>query len=179
MDCPKGHGDMETVPIDSIHIDRCTSCGGTWYDVGELRLLKDKEAGGDYCWIDFDLWKERHRFRAEKQERYVCPGDGNPMTTVHYGESPVAVDICSKCRGVWLDADEYERIVADLEAMVNSRSAGDYLKDVRDEFLGIFTGPESPVSELKDLGRVLYLLQLRFVVEHPSLRAFLNSLPRF
>jgi len=179
MDCPKGHGALETIPIGSIHVDRCASCGGTWYDVGELRLLKDKEASGDYSWIDFDLWKESDKFRADEQERYVCPGGGHPLTSVQYGQSAVVVDICSECEGVWLDADEYERIVAYLGEMVNAQTSADYLKDVRDEFVEIFRGREGPISELKHLGRVLYLLQLRFVVEHPSLRAFLNSLPRF
>ncbi len=179
MDCPKGHGALKTIPIGSIHIDRCASCGGFWYDVGELRLLKDKEASGDYSWIDFDLWKEGDKFRADKQERYACPRGGHPLTSVQYGQSAVVVDICSECEGVWLDADEYERIVAYLGEMVNAQTSGDYLKDVRDEFVDIFRGPEGPISELKHLGRVLYLLQLRFAVEHPSLRAFLNSLPRF
>ncbi len=100
------------------------------------------------------------------------------MTSVQYGQSAVVVDICSECEGVWLDADEYERIVACLGERVNAQTVGDYLKDVRDEFIEIFTGSEGPISELKDLGRVLHLLQLRFAVEHPSLRAFLNSLPR-
>lgn len=179
MDCPKGHGRLESVSVGSIRIDCCTDCRGSWHDRGELRLLKDKEAHGDYCWIDLDLWKDTDQFRADKQERYVCPRDGHPMTTVRYGESPVLVDICSECQGVWLDRDEYGRIVAYLENMVNTQTTGDYLKDVREEFTEILTGPEGPISEMTDLVRVLYLLQLRFTIEHPRLQAFLNSLPRF
>jgi Zn-finger nucleic acid-binding protein len=179
MDCPKGHGQLESMSLGSIRIDRCTQCGGSWYDRGELRLLKDKEARGDYRWIDSDLWKDQDRFRADKQERYVCPSDGRPMITVRYGDSPVLVDICSQCHGVWLDRDEYDLIVAYLQDIVNTQTAGDYLKDVPEEFIEILTGPEGPVSETKDLARVLHLLQLRFVIEHPTLQAFLNSLPRF
>ena len=179
MDCPKGHGRLESVSLGSIRIDRCTQCAGSWYDRHELRLLKDREAHGDYRWIDFDLWKDTDQFRADKQQRYACPRDGHPMTTVRYGESPVLVDICSECAGVWLDDKEYERIVAYLQEMVDTQSAGDYLKDVRDEFLEIFVGPEGPLSEMDDLGRVLYLLQLRFLIEHPRLATALNSLPRF
>jgi Zn-finger nucleic acid-binding protein len=179
MDCPKGHGPLESVSVGSIRIDRCTDCGGSWYDHHELRLLKDKEARGDYCWIDFDLWKDTNEFRADKQERYVCPSDGHPMTTVHCSESPVLVDICPECEGVWLDRNEYDLIVAYLEETVNTQTTGDYLEDIRDEFIEIFTGPEGPISEMEDLGRVLYLLQLRFVIEHPRLQTFLNTLPRF
>jgi Zn-finger nucleic acid-binding protein len=179
MDCPRSHGRLEAVSVGSIHIDRCTQCAGSWYDRGELRLLKDKEARGDYRWIDFDLWKDTDRFRADKQQRYVCPRDGHPMTTIRYGQSPVLVDICSECHGVWLDRDEYDLIVTYLADTVNTQTAGDYLKDVRDEFIEILTGPEGPISEMNDFARVLYLLQLRLVIERPSLGAFLNSLPRF
>ena len=101
------------------------------------------------------------------------------MTTVHYGESPVLADICSECEGVWLDRDEYDRIVAYLQNVVSTQTASDYLKDVREEFTEILAGPEGPVSEINDFARVLYLLQLRFVIEHPRLQTFLNSLPRF
>jgi hypothetical protein len=80
---------------------------------------------------------------------------------------------------VWLDRDEYDRIVAYLQDIVNTQTAGDYLKDVRDEFAEMLTGPEGPISEMKDFARVLYLLQLRLVIERPRLGAFLNSLPRF
>lgn len=176
MDCPKGHGSLRRVAVGSIRIDRCGECGGSWYDKGELRLLKDREAQGDYCWIDFDLWRDVDKFRAARQQRYQCPKDGRQMTTVHYGEAPITVDICSECRGVWLDRDEYDEITAYLEKMVNTTSVGDYLKDLRDEFLEVFTGPEGPISEMKDLDRVLYLLQLRFVVERPGLTRVLNAL---
>ncbi len=179
MDCPKSHGRLESVNLGSIRIDRCTQCAGSWHDRDELRLLKDKEAHGDYCWIDFDLWKHSDQFRADKQQRYACPRDGHPMTTVRYGESPVLVDICSDCHGVWLDRGEYDLIVAYLENIVNTSTVGDYLKDVREEFTEILTGPEGPITEMNDFARVLYLLQLRLVIERPSLRAFLNSLPRF
>jgi Zn-finger nucleic acid-binding protein len=178
MNCPKGHGGLDRVPVGKIHIDRCPECGGTWYEVGELRLLKDTEAGGDYCWIDFDLWKDIDEFRAARQQRYACPQDTQLLTTVRYGDSPVAVDICERCRGVWLDQDEFAQIVAHLDEMVNTQSVGDYLKDIRDEFLEIFAGPEDPLSEMRDFGRVLYLLQLRFVIEHPRIDATLSSLPR-
>jgi Zn-finger nucleic acid-binding protein len=179
MDCPKGHGQLESVNVGSIRIDRCTECGGSWYDRGGLRLLKDKEARGDYCWIDFDLWKKTDRFRADKQQRYACPSDGHPMTTVRYGESPVLVDICSECEGAWLDRHEYDLILAYLANTVNTQTVGDYLSDVQEEFIEILTGPEGPISEMNDFARVLYLLQLRLVIERPRLAAFLNSLPRF
>ena len=179
MDCPKCHKRLESVALGDVRVERCTRCGGMWSDKDELRVLKDKESRGDYCWIDFDLWKHIDEFRAHRQQRYACPKDGSLMTTVRYGKSSVTVDVCSACKGMWLDESEYKEIVAYLEKMVNTHTVGDYLKDIRDEFLEIFVGPEGPLSEVNDLGKVLYLLQLRFVVEHPTFNTLLNSLPRY
>ena len=173
MDCPRDHGKLTSTEVASLRIDRCAQCGGSWYDLDELRLLKDKESQGDYSWIDIDLWKDRDKFRAARQQRLTCPKAGHPMTTVHYGDSPITVDLCPKCKGVWLDKDEYDEIVSYLEKVVDSSTVGDYIEDLKDEFVEVFKGHESPISELKHLDRVLYLLQLRFKVEHPLLSQYL------
>ena len=68
-------------------------------------------------------------------------------------------------------------IIAYLEKTVLTESVGDYLQDVRDELVELFTGREDPRSEMRGLGKVLYLLQLRFGIEHPALAALLRRLP--
>ncbi|HZP26181.1 MAG TPA: zf-TFIIB domain-containing protein, partial [Dehalococcoidia bacterium] len=73
MDCPKGHGRLKSATVESLRVNRCPACEGTWYDLDELRLLKDKEAHGNYNWIDFDLWKDAEKFRADRQRGYRCP----------------------------------------------------------------------------------------------------------
>jgi Zn-finger nucleic acid-binding protein len=178
VDCPKDHRRLTLVRIGSIRVQRCPECGGTWYPKDQLRLLKDRASRGDYRWIDVDLWKDAARFRAAKQERYACPADGSPMTTVRYGDSEVRIDICSTCAGAWLDRGEYERILAHLERVVLGSSVNDYLDDVREEFVEVFTGPEGPGPELRDLAKIIYLLQLRFTVEHPRIVGALQGLPR-
>jgi Zn-finger nucleic acid-binding protein len=180
MDCPKEHGALAAQALGSITVHTCPECGGTWFERDELRLLKDREAHGDYRWIDIDLWKDPDRFRAREQQRYACPTDGQQLTTVHYGESHVVVDICRKCSGIWLDREEYHRIVDYLEQIVDSQTVGDYLADVKEEFLDIiYKQPEGAGSELKDLWKVVSLLGVRFRVEHKNIDALLDSLPRF
>ncbi len=179
MDCPKCHQPLETITISRVQVERCPKCAGTWYDKDELRVLKDKGSRGDYCWIDFDLWKDIDKFRARRQQRYACPRDGSPMTTVHYGESSIAVDICSECNGIWLDKEEYGEILRYLEGMVDSRSAEDYLKDMQEELVELVEGRETPLSAIKDLSKILYLLELRFVIDHPRLASIASRLPRF
>ena len=179
MDCPKCHKPLESVSLGDVRVERCAHCGGMWCDKDELRVLKDRESHGDYCWIDFDLWKEAGKFRARRQQRYSCPRDGLPMATVHYGESSIAVDICSTCEGIWLDKGEYDEIIRYLEKTVDASSVGDYLKDMRDEIVRLLEAREAPWHGLKDLGKILYLLELRFVVDHPDLARASAAFPKF
>ncbi len=95
-----------------------------------------------------------------------------------YGESAILVDICGHCGGTWLDKGEYDRIVERLEKVVDSSTVDDYLKDVREEFREVIDGSESPGSELSDPSKVLYLLELRFTIEHPAVQSFLDALPK-
>src|SRR5207247_1884351 len=106
----------------SIPIQRCPKCEGTWYGKDQLRILKDKEAHGDYCWINLDLWRDAAKFRAASSSRYTCPADCTPLTPVHYGNANVVVDICQTCKGVWLDKGEYARIIKFLDDTVDAES---------------------------------------------------------
>jgi len=179
VECPKSHDSLESVDVGGIRIERCPRCEGLWFDRDELRVLKDREDNGDYEWLHVDLWKDMDKFRARRQQRYACPKDATPLTTVHYGESNVVVDVCSKCQGVWLDKEEYREIIRYLEDTVDSSSAEDYLKDVREELVQVFEGRENPLGALQDVGKILYLLQLRFTVEHPTLAKISAAFPRF
>ena len=101
------------------------------------------------------------------------------MTTVHYGESSIAVDICSRCQGIWLDEGEYREIVRYLGDVVDSSTVGDYLQDMREEIVQLLEAREGPLRVMKDLGKILYLLELRFAVDHPNLAATAQALPKF
>ncbi len=175
MNCPRCSGTTEQVDIKSVKVNRCTGCGGTWYEAGELRLLKDREQHGDYRWIDLKLWRVREEFRPDTQEGLACPRDSETMTTVLYGGSDVRVDICAVCNGIWLDQGEYRKVLAYLDELVNTQTLSDYLRTLKDEFLEIFSGPEGSRSELADFTKVLSLLQLRFAVQFPGLAAALRS----
>ena len=179
MKCPNDQAELEGVEVGGVHIGRCPNCQGTWFDKNELRVLRDREQGGDYHWIDVDLWRDLGKFRARRQQHRACPKDGQPMTTVHYGESKVAIDICSTCQGIWLDKGEYQQILDYLEETVDSSSSTDYLRDIRQELVETFEGHEPPLDALKDLGKILYLLELRFTVEHPTLGTLMTGFPRF
>jgi Zn-finger nucleic acid-binding protein len=166
MKCPRCAGRTRKMRVKSVQVDRCTKCLGTWFDADEMRVLKDREKRGEYRWIDVDLWRDRTKFRAGRQEGLVCPKDGESMVTVRYGRSPVRVEICGLCAGVWLDQGEYTKITAYLEKKVNSETVGEYLHELREEFVDLLTRRKGIRAELGDMAKVLHLLELRFMVEH-------------
>ena len=47
-----------------------------------------------------------------------CPKCGQPLSTQQYG--PVEIDVCPSCRGLWLDANELESILAGERGLFQS-----------------------------------------------------------
>ncbi len=178
MNCPRCAKTTRKQTVKSVRLDRCPSCDGTWYDAGELRVLKDRASSGDYRWIDLDLWRDRGRFRAGRQESLLCPKDKTTMTTVRYGTSRVRIDTCGRCRGIWLDKTEYEKVLKYLDKRVDTETVEGYLEDLKEEFLEIFTGPEGFRSEIADFLKVLHLLELRFIVQHPRIATTVRTASR-
>ncbi|HUO85588.1 MAG TPA: zf-TFIIB domain-containing protein [Thermoanaerobaculia bacterium] len=45
MKCPKCGMDLTSFELHDLSLDRCVSCGGTWFDAGEVEELLEKEQG--------------------------------------------------------------------------------------------------------------------------------------
>ena len=45
MKCPKCGMDLATLEFHGIKIDKCASCGGSWFDAGEIEQLLQHEKG--------------------------------------------------------------------------------------------------------------------------------------
>ncbi len=62
------------------------------------------------------LEAEQHAMAAAEKRRQKelhwmrCPKCGHQLATEHYGA--VEIDVCPSCRGLWLDANELETILA-------------------------------------------------------------------
>jgi hypothetical protein len=170
MRCPKcPEVEMETVEVHEVKIDRCPSCGGAWYDRGELEALKDRESGGDFAWLDAGLWRDADRVEVDKRSQRRCPQDDVPLASVRYGGPEVTVEVCPVCFGIWLDRGEYDRIIDHLEDEVDSETLAGYMREMGDEVVDLFAGRHDLKTEFANLGKILYLMRLRLVAEHPTL----------
>ena len=92
---------MKPTPIEDQHI---------WEQELQRRLQK--------------LEAEQHETAEAEKQRLKdlhwmhCPKCGQKLTTEHHGA--VEIDLCPSCRGVWLDANELETIVASESSLFRS-----------------------------------------------------------
>jgi Zn-finger nucleic acid-binding protein len=101
MDCPKCRSTELTqkrVADADVTIDTCPSCGGVWFDRGELERLMGS-AGAELRMPD----------TARRSPRR-CPKCSGVMYAFYYPRTFVSVDMCRKCPGIWLDRGEYTEI---------------------------------------------------------------------
>jgi uncharacterized protein len=72
-----------------------------------------------------EILEAEQQASAEKEKRRLkelhwmhCPKCGQKLATEHHGS--VEIDLCPSCRGLWLDANELETIVASESGVLNA-----------------------------------------------------------
>ncbi|MCL1137616.1 rhomboid family intramembrane serine protease [Shewanella pneumatophori] len=100
----------EEVRVSFFHgeeVDSCTSCGGIWFDSGELNAaLSAADNGNDSVVIENSLGA--HKGASDKSCSHC------DVKLEHYNLMDgfqVEVDVCHSCTGVWIDEHEREKVV--------------------------------------------------------------------
>ena len=103
MNCPKCDAGMEKVTHGAIEVDRCTECGGIWFDMLEAEHLKD--AGGSEV-IDVGDSEVGKQYSAMKHVKCpVCHGEMIGMVDVR--QPHIWYEGCTVCYGLFFDAGEF------------------------------------------------------------------------
>ena len=165
--CPKCETELTPKSIGPVEVDECQSCKGFWFDKDELRQAKDA-TDSDLNWMDFEIWKHEKEFSSSPSPLH-CPGCQEAMVSLEYGHSAVVVDYCTSCRGTWLDREEFKKIIDSLNEELVTKSFSGYIKEAVKDGCELLVGPETFISEWKDLATVLRLMQYRLFVESPAL----------
>ena len=92
--------------------------------------------------------------------------------------SPVIVDHCLKCGGVWLDQNEFGQIIAALEQELVSKPESEYLRESLQEAAEVVAHPRKFASEWRDFLTVTRLMQYRILSDNPRLRDALAAYAR-
>ncbi len=115
LSCPHDGAELQKLQVEGVTIDRCGTCGGTWFDALELRrVAKDKE-----------LEKLASRLPMVRvASPFLCPRCGSECLEGHVAE--VEVDTCVKCEGIWLDKGELAEAKRQLDVrrMVSEQGSG-------------------------------------------------------
>ena len=107
MFCPACSEKLNEVSVGGVLIDICESgCGGVWFDRDELAKLDEVHEPAPNLVAPVPGVEHRNPFPRK------CPRcDQNNMAVQYYdSESPVEIDACWQCGGIWLDRGELEQI---------------------------------------------------------------------
>ena len=123
MNCPRCSSAMDSVQVEDTQIDRCTRCGGLWFDEFELTDLKTKKGSEKVDTGPAD------KSNQHSQARLNCPKCGTPMLRMVDAEQPhIWYETCDECGGSFFDAGEFR----DLK----KHNLVDLIKDVLVELKG-------------------------------------------
>ena len=126
--CPKCGMPLLEFTFHGIRIDQCAGCEGIWLDAGELKqILRSRpgpvislELAQAQAWAEADLKAlgpaEALRFRTVHHMK--CPRCGGGLSEVPFRD--LTTDLCTRCRGVWLDPGELEQVAGTDSGMLKA-----------------------------------------------------------
>jgi len=167
-DCPACGTRLDLYSLLSIEFEGCPKCYGLWLDRDELRKLKNKIGIGELHWLNSEV--DNIEQTAAILTKRVCPRkDNGQLLSVVFGKSSVVMDWCPKCRGIWLDRGEYDKIVDYLHDEAGSATIQDVKKEIEEDVKRLFkSGPENRVAEIADIAAAVTALINFTIFEHPA-----------
>jgi Zn-finger nucleic acid-binding protein len=113
--CPECREPLQTVALNdgALHIERCRSCFGLFFDPGEIETLLDSAVSPVFS-VNIELLTSinQDRYAKDKPVKYhECPVCQTLMNRVLFGHrSGVVIDQC-KSHGVWLNGGEISHLL--------------------------------------------------------------------
>lgn len=102
MKCPKCDSELKPLTHQSVEIERCSGCGGLWFDAFEHEELK--RLGGSEK-IDYSTKTTVPPGAGSGR----CPKDQQPLfVMVVAGQPHISYESCGVCHGVFFDAGEFK-----------------------------------------------------------------------
>lgn len=114
-ECPECQVQLVRSETEGVQIEACPTCGGIWFDGGELKALAQKRPGV--------LASVEHRHdpdshadpAAPRLGGRLCPACQVPMREFQFPWAPgVLLNGCDRCHGIWADDGELSRVEASL-----------------------------------------------------------------
>ena len=119
MKCPRDGTSLEKVSILQMELDKCHKCDGIWCDAGEMERMRELRAAGIEEAIGAKYGDPEYREGAT--DGYMrCPGCSGRLQRYSYSYvTPIELDRCEKCFGIWLDDTELDKVVGDSKKLTD------------------------------------------------------------
>lgn len=106
---------MKATDFAGVQIDVCPQCAGIWFDDGELRSLV-KGSPETMQALDDQYVPELEVLTGTGSYRH-CPRDNDVLETYNYAyDTPIKIDSCPTCRGVFVEDQELAAIHTAIDA---------------------------------------------------------------
>ncbi len=103
MECPKCQAPMTALSYEGVEVDRCTSCQGIWFDLGEADKLREFKGSEQVDTGDPLVGK-----KMNEAGTIDCPRCHTRMIRmVDPRQTHIWYEGCSVCNGMFLDAGEF------------------------------------------------------------------------
>ncbi len=94
---------MEIVRYEDVDVDRCTACGGLWFDTMEREKLMKKRGSEAIDTGDAEMGRKQNAV-----DRINCPRCTSRMVRmVDPAHAHIWFEKCAVCGGAYLDAGEF------------------------------------------------------------------------
>lgn len=131
MTCPACAKELRPAVEFGIALNECPACGGIWLEDGELnRVLK---SGSDITTGLENRVQPSGEIVTKRDLNRACPKCNIHLDRYRYNySSPVELDSCHKCNGVWIDDGELFAILDfnQNEEIMAAADGGKWLKGV-------------------------------------------------
>jgi len=147
MNCPACFNVLQEVTVGDIKVDICEGgCGGIWFDQFEFKKFDEPHESTGEGLLDV---KRDESVSVDHTKRRRCPRCGDIVMMRHFFsvKKEVEIDECPGCAGIWLDADELNKIRSLFASEQEKNKAAD-------EYFSQLFGDEIAVSEVQDQAKV-------------------------
>ena len=104
MRCPKCESEFETFTCENIEVDRCTSCGGIWFDAMEREDLEQIQGAES-----IDIGDKRVGKKYNEMQNINCPKcEVKMLRMADKTQFHIEYEFCSTCSGTFFDAGEFK-----------------------------------------------------------------------